>query len=183
MLVKETALLRLVGLRIPVLLFLGPRVLELDDDRCAIEIPLGWRSKNHLIGSMYFGALCAGADLAGGFPAAMIIRKNPDLRLVFGEMRAEFLKRADGDVVFRSNSVRRVAEAAREAVRTGERAAAPVEVVATVPSRYGDEPVARFQMTISLKVKARAVRAGAPAEDATRRAAAGSGARREPVGT
>lgn len=180
MLLKETALLRLVGLRVPMLLFLGPRVLELDDDRCAIEIPLGWRSKNHLIGAMYFGALCAGADLAGGMPAARLIAKHRDLRLVFGEMKAEFLKRADGDVVFRSKDARRVADAAREAVRTGERVSAPVEVIATVPSRYGDEPVARFQMTISLKVKSAAraeSEAGAPRprEAPAARAAAGGG--------
>ena len=176
MLLKETALLRLVGLRVPMLLFLGPRVLELDDDRCAIEIPLTWRSKNHLIGSMYFGALCAGADLAGGMPAARLIAKHRDLRLVFGKLEAEFLKRADGDVVFRSKDARGVAEAAREAIRTGERVSAPVEVVATVPSRYGDEPVARFRMTISLKVKS-AVRAAEEAAGAARpRAAANAGA-------
>jgi acyl-coenzyme A thioesterase PaaI-like protein len=155
MLLKETALLRLVGLRIPALLFLGPRVLELDDDRCAVEIPLTWRSKNHLIGAMYFGALCAGADLAGGMPAARLMTKHRDVRLVFGEMRAEFLKRADGDVVFRSTDPRRVADLVHETVRTGERVSAPVEVVATVPSKYGDEPVARFHMTISLKGRAR----------------------------
>jgi acyl-coenzyme A thioesterase PaaI-like protein len=152
MLFKETALLRLLGVRIPMLLFLGPRVLELDDDHCAVEIPLSWRSKNHLIGAMYFGALCAGADLAGGMPAArLIFAKHRNVKLVFGELRAEFLKRADGNVVFRSTDPRRVAALVHETVRTGERVSAPVEVVATVPSRYGDEPVARFQMTISVK--------------------------------
>lgn len=176
MLLKETALLRLVGLRIPSLLFLGPRVLELDDDRCAIEIPLNWRTKNHFIGAMYFGALCAGADLAGGMPAARLITaKHRNVRLVFGEMRAEFLKRADGNVVFRSTDPRRVASLVHEAARTGERVSAPVEVVATVPSRYGDEPVARFQMTISLK----ATGAGREATDRRRDAAAGSGGERE----
>ena len=154
MLLKETALLRLVGLRIPSLLFLGPRVLELDDDRCAIEIPLNWRTKNGFIGAMYFGALCAGADLAGGMPAARLITaKHRNVKLVFGEMHAEFLKRADGNVVFRPKDPRRVAELVHETVRTGERVSAPVEVVATVPSKYGDEPVARFRMTISLKAK------------------------------
>jgi hypothetical protein len=168
MLLKENLLLRLVGLRIPTLLFLGPRVLELDEEGCAVEIPLTWRTKNHLIGAMYFGALCAGADLAGGLPAArLLFGPHRDVRLVFGELRAEFLKRADGDVVFRSRDGRRVAEAVREAARTGERVSAPVEVVATVPSRYGDEPVARFAMTISLKRKGAGV---APA-----RGAAGGG--------
>ncbi len=154
MLLKETALLRLLGLRIPALLFLGPRVLELDDDRCAVEIPLTWRSKNHLIGAMYFGALCAGADLAGGMPALkLVFAKHRDVKLVFGDLHAEFLKRADGDVVFRSKDPRRVTQAVHEAVRTGERVSAPVEVVATVPSKYGDEPVARFTLTISVKRK------------------------------
>ncbi len=171
MLFKETALLRLVGLRIPMLLFLSPRVLELDDERCAVELPLTWRSRNHLIGAMYFGALCAGADLAGGLPAAkLMVAKHRDVKLVFGELRAEFLKRADGNVVFRSTNPRAVADALRETVRTGERVSAPVEVVATVPSRYGDEPVARFQMTISLKGKGAR---GAGATGGPRAAAAG----------
>ncbi len=166
MLFKETALLRLLGLRIPMLFFLGPRVLELDEDRCAVEIPLTWRSKNHLIGAMYFGALCAGADLAGGMPALrLVFAKHRDVKLVFGDLRAEFLKRADGDVVFRSKDPRRVAEVVREAVRSGERVSAPVEVVATVPSKYGDEPVARFTLTISVKRKgAAAARANGAGE-------------------
>lgn len=178
MLIKETALLRLLGLRIPMFLFLGPRVLELDEDHCAVEIPLTWRSKNHLIGAMYFGALCAGADLAGGMPAAkLMLARHRDVKLVFGEMRAEFLKRADGNVVFRSKDPRGVADALREAARTGERVSAPVEVVATVPSRYGDEPVARFRMTISMKRKG-ASGASAGANGAASEADAGGGGER-----
>ena len=38
--------------------------------------------------------------------------------------------------------------------RTGERVTIPVDVVATVPKRYGDEPVARFTLGLSLKKKA-----------------------------
>jgi hypothetical protein len=38
-----------------------------------------------------------------------------------------------------------------EAARTGQRVTLPVEVVATVPDRYGDEPVARFTMGLSVK--------------------------------
>ena len=40
-----------------------------------------------------------------------------------------------------------------EADRTGERVTLPVEVVATVPSRYGEEPVARFRLDLSMKRK------------------------------
>jgi acyl-coenzyme A thioesterase PaaI-like protein len=151
MLLKETALVRLLGLRIPVLLFLGPRVLRLDDARCEVGIPLGWRSRNH-VGSMYVGALCAGADLAAGLQAARLIyRRHRKVVLVFADLRAEFLKRADGDVVFRCDEGLRIAEAVREADASGERVTIPVEVVARCPARHGDEPVARFTLGLSLK--------------------------------
>jgi acyl-coenzyme A thioesterase PaaI-like protein len=151
MLLRETLFVRLFSLRVPVLLFLGPRVESLDDERCAISIPLRWRSRNH-VGSMYFGALCAGADLAGGLPAARAIRdRHPRVGLIFADVRAEFLKRADGDVLFSCGDVRRITAAVASADASGERTTVPVEIVATVPSRHGEEPVARFTLGLSLK--------------------------------
>jgi acyl-coenzyme A thioesterase PaaI-like protein len=153
MLIRETLILRLLGLRIPSLLFLAPQVIELDDDGCAVRIPLGWRSRNH-VGSMYVGALCAGADLASGLNAFRAIRSgHPKVVPVFKDLRADFLKRADGDVLFRCRDGRRVAEAVRQADESGERFTLPVEVVATVPKKYGDEPVARFTMGLSVRRK------------------------------
>ncbi len=163
---RENLLIRLFSLKIPVLLFLSPRLVAIDDDVCEVEIPLGWRSKNHL-GSMYFGALCAGADVAGGmFAARLIAARHRRVSLVFADLRAEFLKRADGDVRFRCRDGQRIAEAVREADRTGERVTLPVEVVATVPEKYGDEPVARFTLGLSLKRAAPADEAARPAERA-----------------
>jgi hypothetical protein len=67
-------------------------------------------------------------------------------------MRAEFLKRADGDVLFKNRDGRRIAEAVERAGATGERVTIPLEVLACVPEKYGDEPVSRFTMTLSLKM-------------------------------
>jgi hypothetical protein len=39
----------------------------------------------------------------------------------------------------------------RRTLETGERQEAVVHVTATVPSKLGDEPVAAFEMTLSLK--------------------------------
>ncbi len=153
MLLKQTALVRLLGLRIPMILFTGPRVLELDDAGCAVLIPLGYRTRNHL-GSLYFGALHVGADLAAGLCAMhFVLRGHRGVKLVFKDCRSEFLKRADGDVVFRSADGARIREAVEQADATGERVTIPVEVTATVPSKYGDEPVARFTLGLSLKRK------------------------------
>ena len=151
MLWKETAAVRALGLRIPVLLFIGPRVLELDDEGAAVMVPLGWRTKNH-VGSMYVGVMAAAADLASGMNAFSLIRSRyRQVVPVFKYASMEFLKRADGDTVFRTREGRRIAGAMEQAVRTGQRVTLPVEVVATVPSRYGDEPVARFTMGLSVK--------------------------------
>lgn len=151
MLLKETAAVRMLGLKIPVLLFLGPRVERLDERGCTVKIPFGWRSRNH-VGSMYFGALCAGADLAGGLPAARLIwDRHPKVSVVFADVKGEFLKRADGDTLFTCEDGFAVAAAVRQADTSGERITLPVSVVATVPDKYGDEPVARFTLGLSLK--------------------------------
>ena len=153
MLLKETAMVRMLGLRIPMLLFVGPTVRSFDDAGCAVEIPLGLRTRNHL-GSMYVGVLCAGADLAAGLNAAkLIFGKHRAVKLVFADLKAEFHKRADGDVVFRTTQGREIREAVERADATGERVTIPVNVVATVPEKYGEEPVATFTMGLSLKRK------------------------------
>jgi acyl-coenzyme A thioesterase PaaI-like protein len=154
MLVKETALVRLLGLaKIPMLFYVGPQVLELDDRKAVIKIPLGYRTRNH-VGAMYFGALAAGADCAGGLLAMKLVRSEYRRHVVlFKDLRADFLKRADGDVVFRSDDGPAVREAFVKADRTGERVTIPVSVTATVPEKYGDDPVARFTLGFSVKKK------------------------------
>ena len=151
---RETAIVRLFGLqKIPLLFLLAPRVLRLDEAGCEVQIPLRYVSRNHL-GSMYVGVLAAGADLASGMNALFAMRKgHPRVLPVFKEMRAEFLKRADGDVHFACAEGHRILEAVARADETGERITLPIEVVATVPSKYGSEPVARFTMGLSLKRK------------------------------
>ena len=121
------------SLRIPLLLFVGPRVLELDDEGAAVGVPLGWRTRNH-VGSMYVGVMAAAADLASGMNAFSLIRSRYRRVVpVFKFANMEFLKRADGYTVFRTREGRRIAEAMEETVRTGQRVTLPVEVVATVP--------------------------------------------------
>jgi hypothetical protein len=53
--------------------------------------------------------------------------------------------------VFRSRDGAKIREAVERADASGERVTVPIEVVATVPKKYGDEPVARFTMGLSLK--------------------------------
>ena len=98
---KETFLLRAFGfLKIPMLFFVSPSVVEVTDERCVVRIALNRKTKNHLK-SMYFGVLAAGADCAGGLIAMRMIHQDGDrMNLIFKDFHADFLKRAEGDVLF-----------------------------------------------------------------------------------
>ncbi len=148
---RETLTLRWFGLtKIPVLFYFGVSVTEISKERMVVRIPLRRRTKNHL-GSMYFGALCAGADCAAGAFAMHLIKQQPKhVSLVFKDFSAEFLKRAEGDVDFCCSQGKEIAELVAQAVASDERVERQLDVIATVPS-LSVEPVARFKLTLSLK--------------------------------
>ena len=151
---RDTLYIRaLAATRIPMLFLAGPSVVTLDPAHATIRIPLNWLTRNHL-GSMYIGALVCGADLAAGLLAQQHIRRAPrPVSLIFQDLHAEFLRRPDGDCDFTCEHGA-VAEALVAQALSGDtRVSAPLEVVARVPSRSGDEPVARFTLTLSLKAR------------------------------
>lgn len=148
----ETMRLRLWTLfRIPLLFFLRPSVIEASRERTIIRIPLTRRSRNHL-GSMYFGALCAGADLAGALTAMRRIEASGRrVSLIFKDVRARFLRRAEGDVVFACEDGAAIETLVERAIATGEREELPVTILARVVGEPAGEPAAEFVLTLSLK--------------------------------
>lgn len=138
-------------LKIPLLWFVRPQVVEVNDARVEIKIPLLRRNRNQL-GSMYFGVLTTGADLCAAYLAmrAIVASKEP-ISLIFKNMQADFLKRAEGDVHFTCEEGVLITDLVEKAVETGARVELPVPVVATVPSKLGQEPIARFTLLLSLK--------------------------------
>ena len=151
---KNTAFVRFFGLmKVPMIFWLRPTVVELSDEVTAIKIPLSRRSKNHL-NSMYFGALACGADLAGGFAAMKkTMDKGKRVSLAFKEFNAEFLKRAEGDTVFTCKQGLEIDEFVEMVLKSDERHNLPLDIIATCPDVSGDEPVAKFTITLSLKKK------------------------------
>jgi len=150
---RNTIALRYFGfIKIPMLFFTRPSVVTLTADRIVVKIPLRRRTKNHL-GSMYFGALCAGADCAAGLYAMNLTQKRSErISLIFKDLKAKFLKRAEGDVYFHCDQGREIANLVAEVAKSDERIDMPVHVEARVPSQC-DDPVARFTLTLSLKKK------------------------------
>lgn len=150
---QDTLFLRFFGFtKIPLIFFVGPSVIRLDDQQCIIKIPLNLRTKNHL-NSMYFGVLATGADLAAGLVAMNEIRDSKKkVDLSFKDFHAEFLKRAQGDVHFVCTQIPEIKSFVAEVISSRERMNFPVYIEAIVPS-ISDEIVAKFTLTLSLKVK------------------------------
>ena len=151
-LIRETFVLRAWAFtKIRLISYVRPRVVDLTDERCEIVVPLSWRTRNHLR-SMYFGALCTGADAAAALAALKASRKaGGRVAIVFKDMQAEFVKRAEEDVHFACDQSREILALVEKADASGERESLPVRVVATVPKLFGSEPVARFTLTLSVK--------------------------------
>lgn len=150
---KATAAVRLWSLRNVFLLWLvRPRIVELSEQRCVVRIPLNWITRRRDIHAMYLGTLCMGADVAAGLIAFdLVARGKAKVSFIFKDMTARFLKRAEGDVVFTNNDGPKIQELVRRAIETGERQETTVHVVATVPEKMGEEAVAEFDLTLSIK--------------------------------
>ena len=149
---KATLMVRLLAItKIPLMFFCRPKVLSIDDESVTIVIPLKRRTKNH-VGSMYFGALSIGADLAGGYLAMHHINKNKcSVKILFKDFHADFLKRAMGDVHFVCNDGLKIKSLLQKTIETKERVNDEVYINAYVPSKEGSEPIAKFTLTLSLK--------------------------------
>jgi acyl-coenzyme A thioesterase PaaI-like protein len=141
----------LLGLvKIPLIGFVRPRLIELSDEKVAVKIKFRRRTKNHL-NSMYFGALAVGADVAGGIHAFYFAEKmNKKVSFAFKSMHAEFLKRAETDVIFECNEGAKIESIIAESFENQIRINQLVRVDA---KNLLNEIVATFDMEISVKVK------------------------------
>lgn len=151
---KANRMLWLFGFfKIPLIGFVSPKVIEFDENRMVVRIKLGRKTKNHL-GSMYFGALSIGADLAGAFQAFSIAdEKKRKISLAFKDFQANFIKRPEGHVYFISEAGEQIASLMDETIKTKERVTQPIKVNAYTGYPNNMELVAEFTLGLSVKDK------------------------------
>lgn len=136
--------------KIPMVGFIRPRLIELNDDSAKVKIRLKRRTKNHL-GSMYIGALVIGADLAAGIHAVYYAQQSTrKMSFAFKSLKAEFLMRAESDILFVSNQGQLIKSAVDNSLSTDVRVNQIVDIIAIDLS--GNE-VAKFEMMVSIKFK------------------------------
>lgn len=149
--VKLTALVNGIGLlKLPLLAFCFPKVKELSEDKSVIKIRLGYRTKNHLR-SMYFGALAIGAELSVAITAVDQIQKSKKrIDFIFKDFKAEFLKRADGHVLFICEEAGGVKQLIAEAAEKEDRLEKEFRGYAIVEGRP-EEKIMTYSLTLSVK--------------------------------
>lgn len=134
--------------KVPLIGYLRPKIIELNDNECIIRIKLSRRSKNHL-NSLYFGAFCIGADICGGLHAFHYAKqKKLKISFAFKSFEAQFLKRAHSDVYFKFKEGRAVLELLQSARHTKLRQNMPL----TINCFCDNELVAKFKLELSIKV-------------------------------
>lgn len=151
---KAKRMLWLFGFfKIPLIGYVRPRLLEIDEKRMVVKIPLRRRTKNHL-GSMYFGALSIGADLAGAFQAFYVAeKKNSKISLAFKDFNANFIRRPESDVYFISEAGQQIEDMVDETIRTKIRVTQGIRIDAVINYPENPEVVAEFTLGLSVKDK------------------------------
>ncbi len=137
--------------KLPLVWWIGPRVTELTESSSNICIRFKHRTRNH-VGSMYFGALCVGAELAPGLLTMSLLRKQQgQFSLIIKDFQAQFFKRFEGDTHFTCAEGNLIADTIKRVIQTKERQSIALNVIATVPAKFGNEPVGKFVVMISIK--------------------------------
>jgi hypothetical protein len=141
--------------KIPLLFLVRPKVLRLDGARAEVKVPLGWVTKNHL-GSMYFGALAIGADCVVAILALQVAdqlaKQYPGLKIVpiFKDLKADFLKRAETDVIFVCEEGDKIQTMVLDARKNQQRVTGPIHARA-VSAQNPQDVFAEFTLGLSLK--------------------------------
>lgn len=151
---KAKRMLRLFGIfKIPLIGFVRPRIVEVTDQKLVVRIRLKRKTHNHL-GSMYFGALAIGADIAGAFQAFQIADTlDRKLSIVFKDFKADFILRPEADVYFVSEAGDQIRTMVEESIKTGERVTQNIRIDAVTGYPTHPEVVAEFTLGLSIKDK------------------------------
>lgn len=126
----------------------GLRIRSLDETRCTVSLPGGWRTQNPFR-STYFGAQAMAAEMSTGAPAMVLVGgASASVAMLVREFRAVFVKKIVGPSVFAFEDVASLRAVIDQAATTGE----ALTFVARSVGTSADGTVAgEFEITWSFK--------------------------------
>ena len=136
--------------KIPMMGYVRPRIISIDDAHVKLKIKLRRRTKNHLK-SIYLGVFGIGADIAAGVHAFYFAQRDGNrISFAFKTMQVDFLKRAETDIIFEMKDGELI-KAAYERSKN-EKTRVNQEVIVRAFDDNGEE-VATICMTSSVKAR------------------------------
>ena len=135
-------------MKLPLGLFAGMSLAQIEPERCQTVIRYGWRNTNPFR-SMYFAAQSMAAELSTGALALLATQLAPvSVAMLITGLEAGFGKKATGRVTFTCEAGEEIFAAVRETAESGE----PVTVRAETVGRMEDgAEVSRFVFIWSFK--------------------------------
>jgi hypothetical protein len=136
--------------KLPSAFFCGVRVVDADENKCAVKVPYKWFSQNPFK-STYFACLSMAAEMSTGLLGLMHIHKRqPVVSMLVVKIEGSFIKKATGITVFTCEDGLAIKQTIEDAVFSNEG-----RIITTKScGRNADrEIVAEFAVTWSFKVK------------------------------
>jgi hypothetical protein len=104
---------------LPAAWFMGCSVKEINFEKCVVELPYRWSSKNPFR-SIYFAAQCAAAELSTGLPTAVALTGKPSTSMLLVGIETKFYKKADSTSLFICEDNLLAQTKINDAIRLGE---------------------------------------------------------------
>jgi Domain of unknown function (DUF4442) len=136
--------------RLPAAFFAGLRIAHIDDDRCEVNVPYKWFTKNPFR-STYFACLAMAGEMSTGALCLLYVhQREPRISMLVTKLESEFFKKATGRARFICEDGPLIREAVAEAIRTKESRSVRARSIGR--DREGNI-VAEFFVTWSFKAK------------------------------
>jgi hypothetical protein len=133
--------------RLPLAAGAGLRLSCLDEERCTVVLPGGWRTQNPFH-STYFAAQTMAAEMSTGVPAMVLVAGVPaSVALLVRELRAVFTRKIVGESLFTFSDVQAMRAAVDRAAATDE----PQTFLARSRGTVDGEAASEFEVTWSFK--------------------------------
>jgi hypothetical protein len=136
--------------KLPAAFFSGLRMVHFDATTCTVKIKYSWFSQNPFK-SIYFAVEAMAAELCSGMLAfGQVYQRNPKISMLVVKMEVNFVKKANGTILFTCEDGALIQSAINESIETGE---GKTVICKSVGKNEKGEVVAEFNFTWSFKAK------------------------------
>jgi Domain of unknown function (DUF4442) len=136
--------------KLPSAFFCGVRVIDVDENTCAVKVPYKWFTQNPFK-STYFACLSMAAEMSTGVLAlAHIYKRQPSVSMLVLKVEGNFIKKATGITIFTCGDGSTIKKTIEDAIFSNE---GKIITARSYGRNAAGEIVAEFAITWSFKVK------------------------------